>query len=337
MKKEYYIFDITKFILSLLIVQIHIGLFSTYNIATEELFKNLIGRYAVPLFFMISSYLLFDKIDKDHLFSLENKYIYNRYISRLLILYTSWLIIYFISLKFIFNMDISITQFISSYFTDGLYRQFWYLNAQILGTILFLILLRSFSINKILIISIILYIFGLILVPYNSIFIKIFPFIPKYEGNVLMCRNFLTFALVYISIGYYINLLKTKKINIKLMSYLSAIFFILSIIEFIYLKNIDCKYYALLIFILLSSSCICTILPRINLKPKKIYIKLRKYSILIYCLHTLIYLFLEKGLSKYPLFNNSIIMYITTVITCIIISELIMYIDKKIIKLKFLY
>lgn len=327
MKSNYCIFDIVKFILSLLVVQIHIGLFSSYSSEVEEIFKNLIGRYAVPLFFLISSYLLFDKINKKNLFSQENIKIYKKYFKRLLIIYTSWTLIYFIFLKYFFNINISFVYFIVNYIFTGFYRQFWFLNAQIIGTSIFLILLKRNSIKRILVFSTIFYIIGLILVPYNSLFSNV-NLIPKYNGNVLICRNFLTFALIYISVGYYLNLIKDKISNIKLKKYSILIFSILSFLEFLYLKKINCQYYALQIFILLNSVNIFIVLINTKVKFDKKFVYLRKISVYIYCLHTLVYLVLNK----YITCTNSVIMYLITILICITIAIAFEYANKKIIK-----
>lgn len=333
MKKNYYIFDLIKFILSLLVVQIHTGAFRSYNPSLDDVFKNLIGRYAVPLFFMISSYLLFDKIDKNDLFSKNNILIFKNYLKRLTKLYISWALIYFMCLKFIFNYTISLEYFLVNFFLIGFYRQFWFLVAQIWGTLIFLFLLKITNIKKIVLISFLLYIFGLILVPYNSISGNVFKFIPEYNDNVFLCRNALTFALIFISTGAYINLNKSnilKQKNIILLTLISAL---LSIVEFLFLKYIGCKYYAVQIFILSTSVFIFILFLKTNLIKKKIYIKLRKYSTLIFCLHTIIYLFLNKFFS----FNNSLLIYLSTIFICIIISEIIIYINKKGINIKFLY
>lgn len=332
--KKYYVFDLIKFILSLLVIQIHIGIFQSYSPLADDFLKNLIGRYAVPMFFTISSYLLFEKINKKDLFSKDNMTIYKNYLKRLLKLYISWTLIYFVFFKFILNYDISFSYYFYSFIFTGFYVHFWFLHAQILGTITFLFLLKKLGLKRTLFTSCIFYITGLILVTYNPILIKVFKLIPIYSGNVLLCRNFLTFALIFIAIGASFSLSKKEGIinKQKLMKKI-LILSILSGGEFLLLKYIQAPYYALQIIILILTIYIFKLLININLSENKIYTRLRIYSTIIYCSHNLIYLILAKIIT----INNSLVMYGLTLLTCIIFSEIIMYINKKIINIKFLY
>ena len=126
------------------------------------------------------------------------------------------------------------------------------------------------------------------------------------------------------------NFLTLNKKNIIHLIPISALF---SILEFIFLKYIGCEYYAVQLFILSTSILIFIILIKTQLNKKKLYIRLREYSTLIFCLHTLVYLFINKFLT----FNNSLLIYLTTIFICIIISEIIIFINKKGINIKFLY
>ena len=80
--KNYDILDIVKFILSIMVVAIHTELFPTV------LFPWL--RIAIPLFFIISSFLLYEKIKLNK----ENKKeIIKKYIVRQLKYYLFWFIV----------------------------------------------------------------------------------------------------------------------------------------------------------------------------------------------------------------------------------------------------
>ena len=265
MKKEYYGFDILKFILSLLVVQIHIGFFNTYSLELEDLFGNFISRFAVPLFFIMSSYLLFNKINKDNIFSKDNRLIYINYFKRLILMYLFWGGVYLFCFKFIFDFKIDLVSFLFNFFFVGFYRQFWFLVAQIFGTFLLLVMLKKFSLRQVLIFSILLYIIGLILVPYNSIFEGFLGIIPKYNGERYIARNFLTFGLVFISLGAYISFYNGK-FNLGKIKFYTICFLFLSLFEFLFLKSINCQYFGLQLFIGIVSVFIIVLL---ILKRKK--------------------------------------------------------------------
>ena len=101
MKKNIDILDLTKFILSLMIVAIHTGLFPSVLYPWLYL--------AVPLFFIISSYLLFSKIKS--LPAEKHKETIKHYIFRILKLYLFW---------FIVLLPITI-QIRDGWFADGLW------------------------------------------------------------------------------------------------------------------------------------------------------------------------------------------------------------------------
>lgn len=319
MKKNYYIFDVIKFILCLLVVQIHIGFFNSYSLNLDFVLKNWLSRFAVPLFFMMSSFLLFVKVDNDDLFSQKNVLIYKKYFYRLLKLYSFWWIIYCLVFKFVLNYNITIFSSLLSFFI-GFYRQFWFIPVQLIGTFLLLCLLRYFSLKKIIIISIFLYCIGLILVPYNSIFCGSFDYIPVFDGDISLCRNAFSFGLLFISLGAYYGFY-FKQGNKIIYFIFSILFLILSYLEFSYLKYINCPYYAVQIFVAFFCYSFFGFILNLNLKYKKIYSLLRFYSIQIYCLHTLIYLLLEKLAPKYSVLTNSIFMYFSVIFLCLFISS----------------
>ena len=59
----YELFDIAKFILSFLVACIHVDAFISINSDLNFYFNNTIARLAVPLFFTISGFLIFKKLN----------------------------------------------------------------------------------------------------------------------------------------------------------------------------------------------------------------------------------------------------------------------------------
>lgn len=324
MKKDAYnnSLNILKFILSLLVVQIHIGIFYSYNRSLDFFLKNLVGRYAVPLFFMASSYLLFKKINKKNLFCEKNLDIYKKYFKRLIIIYFIISLIYYIFLNSFFNGNCSILSFVFQFFTIGIYRQLWFFPALIYSILLLIILLKNFSIKTIIKVFTIIYIIILLLVPYNNLF----SFLPRFSmDNLPLYRNFLTIGCLYSSIGAYFAFNQSKTNYVKKDLIFLVIYLILSVIEFSFLNLIGCQYYAFQICIIGVCIHLFKIILNNNIKMKrKLSDKLRIYSIFIFLFHTLINLLIKQFIAI-----NSIFEYILTIIICLFIAELYLMLKNK--------
>ena len=63
MKKNYKSFDIAKFVCCFLVVMIHVHPFESINKNMDFLLIDIFAGIAVPLFFALSGYLLFEKLE----------------------------------------------------------------------------------------------------------------------------------------------------------------------------------------------------------------------------------------------------------------------------------
>lgn len=89
MTKENYDFvDIVKFVLSIFIFIMHIGAFNSQSEAFQLYVIQLPARIGVPFFFVISSFLLFQKSENNDI----SKATMLHYIKRILLLYALWAI-----------------------------------------------------------------------------------------------------------------------------------------------------------------------------------------------------------------------------------------------------
>lgn len=131
--------DLAKIILSLMVVAIHVP--PARGGAYEILIPIL--RTAVPIFFMLSGYLLFGKI-KDCTIE-EKKSIVTNYIIRILKLYLSWFVIllpvtiirgdYFVD-----GISVGILEILKDFVLGSTFPASWYLMAVVIGTILVFII-----------------------------------------------------------------------------------------------------------------------------------------------------------------------------------------------------
>ena len=125
-------FDVLKFFLSLIVVTIHVNLTSQILLPWS--------RIAVPLFFVISSYFLFSKINLTEKYD-EQKLILKKYIFRNLKLYAFWFIALLpITLYYRkwFDAEIFVGffKFVKAVLFQSTFRASWYIMATIIGTII---------------------------------------------------------------------------------------------------------------------------------------------------------------------------------------------------------
>jgi len=131
MNDRYDLLDITKFVLSIFVVAIHCSLLP------ELLFPWL--RLAVPLFFIISSFLLYNQIQKRP----ENKWIIiKKSVKRQLKLYFVWFILllpftlYIRSDWLSGNILYTIFLFIKGFFFQSTFRGSWFITANVFATLI---------------------------------------------------------------------------------------------------------------------------------------------------------------------------------------------------------
>lgn len=295
MNKRNYTIDSLKFFCILGVICIH-----TYPFSGMELgfigskyigvILNTIVRVCVPLFFISSGYLFYNK------YSLKYT---QKYVINLIKVLTTWTIIYilynisiqvmsnFLNSKNIFN---GILEYVSTfklrdlyYGTGIVYYHLWYLSAIIIVIPVLYYILEKDLLEKVIWILLILNIIG-VLVP---VFID--------SSLWYIFRDAIFFGLFYTTLGAYINKYEDRFIEkirkIQKFKYLALIIFLfgLSILErYVYLSRFkgDGDYYITTIFISILIFAICLIDK--ELFKDTIINKLGKHTLGIYLIHPLI-------------------------------------------------
>jgi len=187
--------DVLKLVLALLVVALHIfpvskmtglsGLIS-YEIASG------ITRIAVPTFFIVSGYLLRNK--------LEDKNYLKKYCKRILLLYVVWQLIYLPDLLYHYNLKWFSTEGLIYRLVYG-YWHLWYLLASVLGVVLLYFTRNWKAATKLALV------FGLFVVGYLfqvtyklNVFKEFSFFINVYEG-IGTSRNAVFFAFPFLLLG----------------------------------------------------------------------------------------------------------------------------------------
>jgi len=323
---------IYKFILSLLVVAIHVEPFTG---DTAFYLNNCIARIAVPSFFVLSAYFLFDKLLQNN----WDKKIFIKNEVHLAKYYGIWLILHApIVLYKISGTSNGIADFLWQLFQavclKGPYGALWFLPATIMAIALVYVIGKKFGFKACLLLSFPLFFFAALETEYyvwiadiawmatvNDFLITIFGWL----------ANGLTFGFFFCAIGYYIAATKHKTRSLKLDIIKAIISSVLLFVETTMIRDykLGVSYGAMLLLIP-TVYYIVQILLHLPKSHSISVIRKAKYlqnmSLLIYPMH-----FAVMELFEYILRNNStymsstVLQYIVvTAVTCGI-SAIIIY------------
>jgi len=284
--KNYDIFDLTRFILSIMIIAIHTQLFP------KLLYPWL--RIAVPIFFIISSYLLCNKLN----YSLpkEKTKIIKKYIKHLLRLYFIWFIILLpvtiIIRQSWFNNGFTqgILNTISNTLFSSTFKGSWYITATIIATPIVIRFSKGKNDNLLKFIFIIIYVICCAISSYSFLFKNCQTIKQIYNYYILFFTSPIysfPVALIWIYIGKMFADNKSKLVKLKKESYVLIV--IISVILLfnewliVLLITNKCDNDCYLFLVPLSFSIFALIKNKnIKLKNPKL---LRKISSISYPLH----------------------------------------------------
>ena len=327
-EKKYNSIDIVKFIAALLVIMIHIPLVDDSHNIIFYYFKlftsHSISRIAVPFFFICSGFFLYKKTV--NVFSLKPS---KKYLKRILFLYLFWSLIYLISdIKELINDPASLLTHIQKFILVTDTRYLWYLHGLIIAVVLTsLLLYLKVKPRKILFISSLFYIVGLLGSSYYGILFKNieeFILIKWYYNVFESTRNGLFFGFFFVSLGMNIaykdiNLSKNKT-TIFLVISLILLLFETFMISYFEISNM----YDIQIFLIPTTLFMFLLVKNIDVKDGVIVNNLRSISTLMYLSHMLI----NKTISwtdiyKLPVIYNTPIRYLVVSVLTILFSILI--------------
>lgn len=148
--------DVARFVVSFLVIAIHISPFININQDINFFFTRVLGRIAVPLFFMITGYFVIDGCLKD-------KSKLKKYTIKILKIYLFCIILYLpINIYMGKFNNISIFSIVKDILINGTLYHLWYFPALILGIWITYYFIKKLGNRKTFIIVIVLYIIGLL-------------------------------------------------------------------------------------------------------------------------------------------------------------------------------
>lgn len=330
--------NILKYVLSILVIILHLRPFIHYSNELDLAFNNIVSRICVPLFFIITGYFVAKK-EKD-----KSNYI-DTYIKRTIPLYLMWSLIYIPIIlmtmiqyltqinEYIIKMNISMPLIILLIIVllpivlivmlcySGVYYHLWYFPALMLSLFVLKKWKEKYKLNYLFIISFFLLLFGATETYYGLLPLSIKELVTYYFNIFFTTRNFLFFGLFYVVLGYKMGLkdnVYSKNCFVKLI--VSCFFLIFEAIilhDFhrldsnILLSCIPVTYYLFISVIYITN--------HINLK-----IKWSQYSKYYYLLHPMmifIVSFIFKEIGQYLLLNIVVVLMLTHILSFVMIKK----------------
>lgn len=327
-RKNYDILDLVKLILSLFIVATHLGVLMP--------FLTPVYRLAVPLFFLISSYFFFKKINSSDN-SKDGTKVLKNFVLRNVKLYLFWLIV--LSPIIVFQrlswfsagiltglINVIINVFVGSTFTGS-----WFITALIIGTVIVFLSSKKLSNKSLFIISLII----CVLVALRSSYFFLFDGISGavrvsqiYEAFLNVPFNSFPVSLFFIVCG---KIFAEGKVKLTLKASVIALClsFILLIIEWlaVYLLSTqgsnDCY-----IMLIPTSFFIFNILISVETKEFKYAKIMRKSSIIVFASHGAVAFCVNVLFKLLGIGSNSIVTFVITLALCALVCVFIFLLEK---------
>lgn len=327
LKQRQAIFDIVKFIMSLMIVAIHSQLFPMV------LYPWL--RLAVPMFFIISSYFFFDNLRK-----LENEKEKNqrlwKYVKRNLMLYGFWFVVllpYTLYVRHYFENGIlnGIFEFIKSLLFGSTFPASWFIQALIVSVTIVFFASKKIKNRYLFILSFFIYCFAIIRSSYWSV-VEEAVFINRiYNGYQLIFSSPVfnaSAAFIWVVIG---KLFAEKKVQTSRM--FSIVGLLLSSVllygEWLCVRNLNGSFNNDCYFFLIPTSFFAfQLISVIKVPSNHITNFFGKSSILIYTTHIPVIAVISSLLERLHPTINSIFVFVPVVVLCIIGSYMVLKLEQ---------
>ena len=298
--------DVWRFIVSFLIVAIHISPFDKISPQFDFFFTRILGRIAVPLFLMITGYYILDK-------SINDIKRIKEYTKKIIKIYLFCIILYIpINIYMGKFANISFIQIIKDIFINGTLYHLWYFPALILGIWITYFLIKKLGNKRAFAVTIILYLIGLFGDSYYGISEMSGIITNVYNDIFNVCdytRNGLFLVPIFLYLGYIVKINKESR---KYDLYLSIVFFICMTLEGIILHYFNFQRHdSMYIFLIPVMFFLFRYLMSKNKSSNKV---LREVATGIYILHPLFIVavrFISGVLGLYKiLVENYLILYV---------------------------
>lgn len=319
-KDVIYGFDLLKFLMALMIVAIHARAFC--NPIVEQ-FTYTWTRVAVPMFFVLSSFLLFKKIRNDK--AMGGAIVF-KFCKRLSLMYFFW---------FVLQLPLIVKEggYLATGFIDCLililkgltvghtFHGSWFLSALLLSICIISLADKVGSKWLVGAITVILFMFNFERQLLPEIFSSLYVWISE-SFNLQINLTFI-YGIIWVGLGYFLSHPKIDNILKLIKPIYSAIGVItLYVLDLFYLVkgDISVSLMVILLYILFYN---------LPLNPKSIYLRLRNLSILFFLIHFLICGFFHKAFSGVDWLYSGLIFYAIVLVVTYGIASTILWLENK--------
>ena len=347
-RRRYNAVDLTKFILSLMVVMIHVHPFGIGKSRADInfLFMAVLPRIAVPFFFVISGFLLYKKTTLNG-FSLKPT---KTYLLKLLRLYLIWSVIYFpCRFNGVFRAKDGVLNGIKRYVRDlflGSYIHLWYLAATIAAVLVISLLIKAgMKPRGVMVIATCLYAVALLfqswyglIRPFVEQNAELKSFLQAAQRILLTTRKGIFTSMIFVGIGmifaFYKVRLSQRAAFAGFCVSMALMIFEAYFVKYMKLAREDDIY----IMLVPATFFLVSLVLHADLPDKKIYGTLRTMSTLIYFTHLWIKNFVYDAMRSIG-FKDTPLRFVIIVAITLLVSYLIMKLSEiKFFKwLKYLY
>lgn len=304
--------DVMKFIMSFLIVDIHAKGNLIAPLFIQQYIIHPVERLAVPVFFIISTFLFFSKARKNK----NQRQVLSHFLKRLILLYLFWIIIW---LPIILEQKqyqefglYGILLFIRDFFFGHTFDASWFLGALIVGVPIVYGLSKTLKEWMVAIIPIMTYFY--LQFHYHLPYLWQEP----YNWYCTFQDPHFAFpeALLWITIGFYLSNYKIKDRIVKINNKELWLAFLICLA----LNTLSIIGFLSMIFNIICATLLFMCAYTWKLPESTIYKRLRAYSVLFYVIHDSFIKIPKKlfGIEEGPL------LYIITILFCFTVSEFIL-------------
>ena len=316
MNQGYPWIDKMRIVAAIFVIAIHISPFVQLSFSTDLFVTRIIGRLAVPFFFIVTGYFLFidgypsiNKIKKT-IFYLIKWYALSMIIYIPIMIYNDY-----------FLQKHLITHLIKDILIDGTFYHLWYFPATVTGLIIVLCIKKCFSTRVCLIFATGLYIVGLCGDAYYG-FASQVPFLKMLLEWLFQfmeyTRNGFFFTPIYLIIGVLMSEQKYRlKLSINISFFIMS--FILMTIEAFMLHDMNiCRHDSMYVCLPIVSYFLFTLLIR---RRGGRYQMFKDVSLFVYIFHPMMIIAIRavgKILHINMLINNNFVQFIAVTIITIL-------------------
>ena len=332
---------IYKFILALLVVAIHVEPFSG-DLAFY--LNNCLARIAVPSFFVLTAYFLFDKLLRSNW---DVKIFWNNE-KHLAKYYGIWLLFHSpIFLSRLWETATDMPNYIWLVFQaitlKGVYGALWFLPATMMAIALVYFIGKKWGPYPCLVISFPFFFFAALETEYYTL-IKDFVWMESINQGLIAVfgwlANGLTFGFFFCSIGFYIAYTKEKKRTLSIDLIKATLAIVLLFVETTIIRDYKLGVsYGAMLFLIPTVYYIVQILLHLPTTSNEAFIKktrfLQNLSLLIYPMHFAIMEIMEYLLRNNKFYmSNTVLQYFIVSLINLLLGSLIIYLGES-KKLKF--